>query len=78
MTTPNQMPRSNSPFASQLVSSLIKTKPAGLSRKVLTKDADGKETVVSVPVVHGHTLVSPLARNVSEDNVERAAKRWLR
>lgn len=84
MTTPNQMPRrplttsgwhKRNPFAEQILSALIKTKPGGWTQKVLAKDDNGAEIVNGV--VHDHPeLTSPLARNVSHHNVERAAKRW--
>lgn len=60
----------------QLLGGLIETKPTSWERKTLAKDAEGKE-IVNTTKVTKQTLRFPLAQNVSEDNVERASRRWL-
>ena len=60
----------------QLRAGLIETKPTSWERKALSKDEEGNEIVNTVKVAHD-ALRFPLARNVSEENVERAARRWL-
>lgn len=59
----------------QLLSGLISTKPGGWTQKVLGKDDNGAEIVTGV--IHSREeLKSPLAANVSNFNVERAAQKW--
>jgi hypothetical protein len=60
----------------QMVGGLIETKPASWERKTLAKDEDGKEIVINKRVTH-QALRYPLAQNISDENVERIAKRWL-
>ncbi|AHJ88719.1 hypothetical protein PBI_RHYNO_61 [Mycobacterium phage RhynO] len=74
--TPNAMPRKVNPLLSQLLSGLIETKPVTSTFKHLVKGEDGKETVVSRKVTR-QGLRYPLAQNVSNENVELAAKRWI-
>jgi len=66
------MPK-RSKMRQQLLGSLIETKPTSWDRKVLSKNAEGKEVVQTVKVTHT-ALRYPLAQNVSELNVNRAAK----
>lgn len=74
---PNQMPKkSNNKLRQQLLAGLIETKPSSWERKSLSKDEEGKEVVSSTKVTHD-ALRYPLAQNVSDDSVERTARRWL-
>lgn len=76
MATPNQMPKKPNKLREQMLSHLIETKPSGWTQKILAKDDDGKEIVNGV--IHDHRQLKwPLAENVSDFNVDRAAKRWL-
>ncbi|AOT24716.1 hypothetical protein PBI_STASIA_60 [Mycobacterium phage Stasia] len=59
----------------QLLSGLIETKPVSWARKSLAKDKDGKEQVVKTTITR-QGLRYPLAQNVSNHNVELAARRW--
>lgn len=77
MTTPNQMPDKRDNTGRRIVGDLIQTVPASWTRKTLRKDEEGKEKVESVTVNY-QALRYPLAQNVSEENVERAAWRWLK
>jgi hypothetical protein len=70
------MPKKPNAVRQQLVSSLIETRPTSWTRKVLTKDEDGKESVESVKVSQ-RELKFTFAQNMSEYNVERLAERWL-
>lgn len=85
MATPNQMPRKplptagwhrRNPLAPQILSALIETKPASWELKTLAKDGDGKE-IVKTRKVTNNALRYALAQNVSEESVERLARRWL-
>lgn len=76
MNTPNAMPKKSSVIGQQIVSALLATKPASWVHKTLVKDADGKEAVVKHTVA-GQELKFPLAQNVTDLNVERAARRLL-
>ena len=76
MATPNQMPKKPNAVRLQLVSHMIDTRPTSWTRKVLTKDDEGKELVESVKVAH-RELRFQFAQNMSEYNVERLAQRWL-
>ncbi|ASR86165.1 hypothetical protein SEA_BOBSWAGET_60 [Mycobacterium phage BobSwaget] len=76
MATPNQMPKRTSPLHQQILSALLANKPASWSRKTIVK-VDGKEEVVKTTISHQEPRF-PLARNVSEFNIDLAAKRWLR
>lgn len=73
---PNQMPKKNNKLRQQLLAGLIETKPSSWERKSLSRDEDGKEVLESVKVTHD-ALRYPLAQNVSDDSVERTARRWL-
>lgn len=59
----------------QLLGTLIETKPVSYTKKTLGKDKDGKEVVLNTQVTHD-VLRFPLAQNISEQSVERAAQRW--
>ena len=76
MATPNQMPKRPNKLRQQLLAGLIETKPSSWNRKVLTKDEDSKELVETTKVSYD-ALRFPLAQNISERNVERAARRWI-
>lgn len=76
MATPNQMPKKPSVVRLQVVSNLIETRPASWTRKTLTKDPEGKETVESVKVSQ-RELKFQFAQNMSDHNVDRLAERWL-
>ena len=76
MATPNQMPKKPNQLRQQVVSQLIESRPASWTRKTLTKNEDGKETVKSEKVAQSE-LRFPLAQNMSWDSVERLAKRWI-
>lgn len=73
---PNEMPNKNKAVQVRLLAGLTETQASSWDRKNLSRDKEGKEVLDTVKVTH--TVVRyPLAQNVSEDNVERAAKRWL-
>lgn len=76
MATPNQMPKRPNQLRQQIVSGLIETRPTSWTRKVLSKDADGKESVESVKVSQ-RELKFAFAQNMADHNVERLAERWL-
>jgi hypothetical protein len=61
----------------QILGGLIATAPVSWTRKSLTKDKDGKESVVKTRVT-GTALRFPLAQNVSDFNINRMAERWAR
>lgn len=74
MATPNQMPRNNNPIHQAIIAGLTAIKPAGWVKKTWndeTKDVD------TVKVNHIEPRF-PLARNFSDENIERLAKRWLK
>lgn len=56
---------------------LISMSPSSWERKTLSKDENGKE-VVNASKVSRSVLRYPLAQNVSDENVDRLAKRWLK
>ncbi|AFF28359.1 hypothetical protein FDI09_gp35 [Mycobacterium phage Twister] len=74
--TPNVMPRKVDPLRQSLLGSLIETKPVSWTQKSVAKGPDGKEVVTERKRTR-QGLRYPLAQNVSNDNVERAAKRWI-
>ncbi|AVJ50810.1 hypothetical protein SEA_PHRANNY_69 [Mycobacterium phage Phranny] len=62
----------------QILGDLIATKQTVWTRKRIDPDSpDPKRPKVIETKVFGTELARPLARNVSEFNVERAAKRWI-
>ena len=77
MTTPNEMPKKKNQIQQQALMGLIEIAPSSWDRKTLVKGEDGKETIETKRVTRS-VLRNALAYNVSEENVERAAKRWVR
>lgn len=73
MATPNHMPQRNK-LRQQLMHSLIETKPTSWTKKVWNED---DKKVEEVEVKHDG-LRWPLAGNVSNENVERVSKQWLK
>ncbi|QJD50270.1 hypothetical protein SEA_IWOKEUPLIKEDIS_67 [Mycobacterium phage Iwokeuplikedis] len=73
--TPNAMPKKANVIHQQILSGLLATKPAGWVKKTLVK-IDGKEDVVKTKVSR-QELRFPLAQNVSDENVDRMARRWI-
>ncbi len=71
------MPKRVNAIHQQILSGLIEAKPVSSTFKRVTKDADGKEQVVAVKVSRPG-LLSPLAQNVSDENVDRLSRRWIR
>ncbi|QGJ87792.1 hypothetical protein SEA_BIANCATRI92_67 [Mycobacterium phage BiancaTri92] len=76
MATPNSMPKRTNPLHQQILSGLLATKPATWARKTIVK-VDGKDEVVKTTVTHQEPRFA-LARNVSEENIDRMGRRWLR
>ncbi|QTF81487.1 hypothetical protein SEA_TARSUSIV_63 [Mycobacterium phage TarsusIV] len=76
MATPNAMPKKANVIHQQILSGLLATKPVSWARKTLVK-VDGKEEVVKTTVTHQEPRFA-LARNVSDENIDRMAQRWLR
>ncbi|ALF00936.1 hypothetical protein SEA_SERENITY_69 [Mycobacterium phage Serenity] len=78
MTTPNAMPRKANPLHQQVLGALIKTKPTVWTHKRIDPTSpDPRKPRVLETKVHGREFTG-LARNVSEENVDRIAKRWMR
>lgn len=75
MASPSEMPKKSNKLRMQLLAGLIETRRASWTQKIITKDEDGKELVESLNHEH-HALRYPLAANVSEENIDRAAKSW--
>lgn len=71
------MPKKQNKIQQQALLGLISLAPASWTRKTLHKDEDGKEIVKNDQITRS-VLRYPLAQNVSEENVERAAKRWMK
>jgi hypothetical protein len=61
----------------QILGGLIDTKPVSWDRKTVSKDEAGKEVIESSKVTH-EALRFPLAQNVSEHSVDRAAAKWAK
>ena len=74
MTTPNAMPRKANPLHQQILAGLIEAKPVSWVKKTWN---DERKDVDTVKVNHVEPRF-PLARNVSAENIDRIAKRWLR
>lgn len=74
---PSVMPKNTNKIRQQILGALIDSKTANRTVKALVKDADGKE-IFKETKVKRQELRNPLAYNVSEENVERLAKRWLK
>lgn len=77
MATPNQMPKRTNPIHQQVLSGLLATKPVTTAFKSIAKDVDGKEIIVEAKRTR-QGLRFPLAQNVTELSIDRAARRWLR
>ena len=77
MSSPNEMPKKKNEIQQQTLASLIALAPASWERKTIVKGEDGKDTVETKRVTR-NVLRNSLAQNVSEENVERASKRWIR
>ncbi|AGT14317.1 hypothetical protein ADZZY_69 [Mycobacterium phage Adzzy] len=79
MTTPLAMPRKASTIHQQVLGDLIKTRPTTWTHKTLDPTSpDPKKPRVLETKRKGTELVAGLARNVSAENVDRIAKRWMR
>ena len=78
MATPNSMPRKANPLHLQILSALIETKPVSWVKRTLDPNSDPKKPVVNKTTVAGFEVVSALAQNVSSENIDRIAKRWIR
>lgn len=78
LATPNQMPRKPKPskLKQQLVAALIETQPASWNRRVWVRNEDDLLEEKTVKVTH-QALKWPLAQNISAQNVEALAQRWL-
>lgn len=75
--TPNSMPRKANPIHQQILSGLLETKPVSWVHKKLVDKSDPKSDVVKTRVT-GSELRNPLARALSDANLEILAKRWMR
>lgn len=76
--TPNAMPRKANPLHQQILGSLLETRTASwVHRAIDPKSENPKKPNLIETKMAGSELVYPLARNVSEASVERAARRWL-
>ncbi|AHJ86429.1 hypothetical protein 40AC_66 [Mycobacterium phage 40AC] len=73
---PSMMPKKVNPIRTQVLGGLIETKAVSSTFKKVVKGDDGKETVVSIKRTR-QGLRYPLAQNVSDENVDRLAKRWI-
>ncbi|KRD08612.1 hypothetical protein ASE48_08600 [Mycobacterium sp. Root265] len=79
MTTPNAMPKKSLIAVHQhILGSLLALRPASWVHKTLVPaTSTSKETVVKTTISH-QELRFPFAQNVSEQNIDIAAKRWSR
>ena len=66
----------NKTIYSKLLSGLVDRQESSWDRRTISRDEEGKEVVETERVTH-YVVRYPLAHNVSEDSVERAARRWL-
>ncbi|AHY27129.1 hypothetical protein PBI_PHANTASTIC_66 [Mycobacterium phage Phantastic] len=74
---PKPTPKANR-IHQQLLAGLIETRPTSWTRKTVDpKSPDPRKPNIIETKVVGKELRFPLARNVSEFNVELAAKRWI-
>lgn len=73
MATPNQMPRTTNKLHQQVLSGLLATKPTSWVKKTWNDEKKDVDTVK----VSGVEPRNALARNVSDENIDRAARRWL-
>ncbi|APC43212.1 hypothetical protein SEA_JAAN_65 [Mycobacterium phage Jaan] len=74
--TPNAMPKRANVIHQQILSGLLATKPVTWARKTFVKVGD-KEELVKTTVTNQEPRFA-LARNVSDENIDRMAGRWLR
>ncbi|AUV62021.1 hypothetical protein KIV63_gp23 [Mycobacterium phage SWU2] len=74
--TPNAMPRKANPIRQQVLSALIETKAVTTTFKRDTTPHEKKPTIEERKVTRLR-LRFPLAQNVSDLNVDRAAKAWI-
>jgi hypothetical protein len=79
MTTPNAMPKKKvDPIHTELLVGLTAIKPESWDRKHIDPESpDPKKPNVIKTKVTSVVPRFPLARNVSDLNIERAAKRWI-
>ncbi|AXH48836.1 hypothetical protein SEA_STEAMY_62 [Mycobacterium phage Steamy] len=78
MATPNAMPKRTNPLHQQILAGLLATKPVSWIHKSIDPESpDPKKPRVIETKVVGRGLVNALAANVSDANIERAAKRWI-
>lgn len=76
MKTPNEMPKKANLLKQRLIHSLVETAPSVWKIRSIAKAEDGTEEVVESSKTR-NVLKFPLAHNVSDLNVERAARRFL-
>lgn len=77
MATPNEMPKKNpSELRQRILANLIEHKKQNAKRKSFRTNSEGSEELVTEDVEQT-VLRYPLAQNVSENTVQRAAERWL-
>ena len=65
------------PLRQKLLGGLIETQKSTTTVKTLVKDKDVKEDVETISTTRD-VLRFPLAQNVSEQNVNRLAGRWVK
>jgi hypothetical protein len=76
MATPNAMPKKVSPIHQQILAGLLATKPASWVHKTDVTPAERQPTIVERTITR-QALRFPLAQNVSDLSIERAARVWL-
>lgn len=78
MTTPNAMPKKSNTIGAQIVTALIETTPVSWTHKSIDPESpDPKKPTVIETKREGRILRFPLAQNVTDLGVERAARRLL-
>lgn len=78
MTTPNDMPQKANPLHTQILGELLTVRTTTRPEVRVKNVKRGKDGVYRHDLVGVDVPVPTLAGNVSNDNVERAAKRWIR
>jgi hypothetical protein len=87
MTTPNiaataplpsAMPRKANPLFQQILGGLLATKKVSWTHKAIDPESPDPKKPRVIETKRTGVEVTGLARNVSSENVDRAAKRWLR
>ena len=73
---PSAMPRKANPLHQRLLGMLLETRKVSRTVKTLEPTEGGKPVVAETTVTR-EELKHPLAQNVSDLNVERAAARWM-